>query len=228
MMDGVIDRRPRFIINCWIYTPHLRQWKYNIIYGIAGIIIETTGLADPAPVAQTFFVDEEISKLVRLDAIITVVDSKHIGSKLNEVKPEGVENESVEQVAFADKIILNKMDLVTPEEAAAVKSQLRGINKEVEIIEATNSKVSPDLLFGINGFSLEKVLAKEPDFLDEGKEHQHDLSVTSVSFQCDEPLNVGHLQDWIQKLMKTKAANLYRYKGVMNVKGMDKKFVFQG
>ena len=132
------------------------------------IIIETTGLADPAPVAQTFFMDEVIAAKCRLDAIITVVDAKHIIQHLDEEKPEGVENESVEQVAFADRIVLNKIDLVTDiNEIAAVKARLRSINSVATIIESDHSRVDANLLLQIGGFSLDRVMEKEPDFLAE-------------------------------------------------------------
>merc|ERR1711975_192256 len=105
------------------------------------IIIETTGLADPAPVAQTFFVDEEVSKLCRLDSIITFIDAKFTGQHLDEEKPEGVENEAHEQVAFADVMVLNKTDLVTPDELEAIKTKLGGINQHAPILEAQYSQV---------------------------------------------------------------------------------------
>jgi G3E family GTPase len=192
-----------------------------------GIIIETTGLADPAPVAQTFFVDKDVAKLCRLDAIITVVDAKHIIQHLNEEKPAGVENESVEQVAFADKILLNKIDLVTPAEIEAVKQRLRSINSFVDIIETTKSRVDPRLLLGISGFSLDRVLKMDPSFLQD-VDHQHDKSVTSIGFQTEDHVNLGQLQEWISNLIQEKGVNLLRYKGVINVQGMDKRFVFQG
>lgn len=118
------------------------------------ILIETTGLADPAPVAQTFFVDEDVKANYELDAIITVVDSKHVGPHLDEVKPEGVENEAVEQVAFADKILLNKIDLVSDEEKAAVVEKIRSINKFADIIETRQSAVDLDRILGIKAFDL--------------------------------------------------------------------------
>ena len=106
------------------------------------IVIETTGMADPAPVAQTFFVEKEVSKFARLDGIITLVDAKHIEQHLDEVKPEGAENESVEQVAFADRMILNKTDLVSEDDLLRVEARLRGINKFAPIQRSTQSQVS--------------------------------------------------------------------------------------
>merc|ERR1712227_816508 len=96
---------------------------------IDAIVIETTGMADPAPVAQTFFVEPKVSKFARLDGIITLVDAKHIEQHLDEEKPEGAENEAVEQVAFADRLLVNKIDLVTEADLARVESRLRAINK---------------------------------------------------------------------------------------------------
>merc|ERR1712178_382502 len=148
-----------------------------------GIVIETTGLADPAPVAQTFFVDEEVEAFTKLDGIITLVDAKHIEQHLDEEKPEGVENEAVEQVAFADRILLNKCDLV-PEEAdlAKVEKRLKEINKFAPIIRSTKSIVSVDQILNIGAFDLNRVTEMEPDFLktDEGHDHEHDTTVSSL------------------------------------------------
>ena len=192
-----------------------------------GIIIETTGLADPAPVAQTFFVDEKIEKITSLDAIITVVDAKHIIQHLDQVKPEGVENESVEQVAFADKLLINKTDLVNAEELDQVKFRIRAINPSAEIIECQNSQVDPRRLLGIQGFNLNRVLQQEPAFL-EDQQHLHDQTVTSIAFQISEPINIGQLQYWISEILQTEGNDLLRYKGLINVAGMEKKYVFQG
>jgi G3E family GTPase len=125
------------------------------------IIIETTGLADPAPVAQTFFVDEDLQKVCYLDAIITMVDAKHIMGQLSQERPEGVENEAEEQLAFADKIILNKLDLV-PErsEVEAIKAHLRSVNPIAEIIETTQSHVAAERLMGLQAFNIKRVLEK--------------------------------------------------------------------
>ena len=143
-----------------------------------GIIIETTGLADPAPVAQTFFVDPDLEGLCYLDAIITMVDISHIDQQLDRERPEGVENEAEEQLAFADKIILNKMDLVTDRaKVDASIARIKKYNPLAEIIETTHGNVAADLLLGIDSFNLQKVLEKEPDFLDTGAEHQHDSPI---------------------------------------------------
>lgn len=192
-----------------------------------GIIVETTGLADPAPVAQTFFVDETIAKSCRLDGIITVVDSRHIMQHLMEEKPDGVENESVEQVAFADRILLNKIDLTTSEEREEIKKKIKSINDVADIIECQNSKVDPGLLLNIQSFDLDKILVKEPDFL-ENTDHEHDTSVSSVGIMSTDSINIAHFEEWIRGLLMTKGNDLLRYKGIINVAGMNKKFVFQG
>jgi len=195
-----------------------------------GIIIETTGLADPAPVVQTFFVDDDIKGMYSLDCVITVVDAKHIMERINEEKPEGVENESVEQVAFADKILLNKIDLVKDEkELANIETELKKINPAASIQRCEKGNIDPKELLNVNAFELDRVLEFEPDFLDEDGEHMHDESVTSVAIKkIGDPVNVNLMQRWIQRLVTVDGANLYRYKGVLAVKGMDEKFVFQG
>ena len=161
--------------------------------GIDAVIIETTGLADPAPVAQTFFVDPKVSKTYKLDGIITVVDSKHILPHLLKVVPEGAENEAVEQVAFADRIVLNKMDLVTEAEAQKVITEIKKINKTVEIIRSTNSIVPPHKLIKISAFNLEEVLKNEPEFLQDD-EHEHDQTVGSVSWRVVAEFDINLLQ----------------------------------
>lgn len=193
-----------------------------------GVLIETTGLADPAPVAQTFFVDDDIVDKYKLDGIITVADAKHIIQHLDEEKPEGVENESVEQIAFADRIMLNKIDLVSEEELDEVESKIKSINRFAPMYHTENSIIDPANLINIGSFDLEKTLEMDPEFLDTESEHEHDDRVTSTSSKFEGALNVNKLERWIGELMQTKGEDLFRYKGVLAVKGMDQKFVFQG
>ena len=193
-----------------------------------GVLIETTGLADPAPVAQTFFVDDEIVSKYKLDGIITVADAKHITQHLDEEKPEGVENESVEQIAFADRIMLNKIDLVSEEELDEVETKIKSINRFAPIYHTENSIIDPANLINIGSFDLEKTLEMDPEFLDTESEHEHDDRVTSTSSKFVGALNVNKLERWIGELMQSKGEDLFRYKGVLAVKGMDQKFVFQG
>mmetsp|Transcript_73869 Transcript_73869/g.102616 ORF Transcript_73869/g.102616 Transcript_73869/m.102616 type:complete len:398 (+) Transcript_73869:44-1237(+) len=193
-----------------------------------GVIIETTGMADPAPVAQTFFVDPEVQKIYHLDGIVTVVDCKHVLAHLKEEKPEGVENETVEQIAFADRIILNKTDLVDDAALEEVVTEVQKVNKDAELIKAQHSKVDPAKLLGINAFSLDRVLEMDPEFMNTDGEHQHDNSINSISWKFEGELNVNKMEMWISEMLQTKATDMFRYKGMLAVKGMDTKYLFQG
>ncbi|MBS73911.1 MAG: cobalamin biosynthesis protein CobW [Euryarchaeota archaeon] len=201
---------------------------YDRIKDFDGLLIETTGLADPAPVAQTFFVDDKVVERYKLDGIITVVDAKHIIQHLDDEKPEDVENESVEQLAFADRIMLNKIDLVSDDEIKEVESRIKAINGFAPIYHTQNSLIDPKELINIGSFDLERTLEMDPEFLDTESEHEHDQRVTSTSAKFEGELNVNKLDRWIGELMRTKGEDLFRYKGVLAVKGMDAKFVFQG
>jgi len=201
---------------------------YKRVEQFDGVIIETTGLADPAPVCQTFFVDEDIQRLYSLDSVVTVVDAKYILERLAEKKPEGVENEAVEQVAFADKILLNKTDLADEAELVKIEKALKTFNPTASIQRTLYSKVSPKDVLGIKAFELKRVLDFDPEFLDTDGEHEHDSSVTSLAVKVEKDVNMNMLNSWIGRLVTEDGANLYRYKGVIAVKGMDQKFVFQG
>ena len=206
----------------------LLNQMYERVKDFDGVIIETTGLADPAPVAQTFFVDDNIVERYKLDGIITVVDAKHITQHIDEEKPEGVENESVEQLAFADRIMLNKIDLVSEEELGEVEKRIKSINRFAPMYHTENSIIDPKELINIGSFDLERTLEMDPEFLDTESEHEHDERVTSTSSKFEGALNVNKLERWIGDLMQNKGEDLFRYKGVLAVEGMDQKFVFQG
>ena len=192
------------------------------------IIIETTGLADPAPIAQTFFVDDDMKRLFMLDAIVTFVDCKHTPAHLDEVKPEGVENEAVEQVAFADVLVLNKTDLVTLDQLAALRAKLKGINNGAKVLEAQHSRVPVKEVLGIRAFDLDRTLAMEADFLDTTAEHKHDNSVSSVGVCIEGEFNYDQFNDWLSTLLKEKGADIFRSKGILALSGTDERFVFQG
>jgi len=201
---------------------HKRKDKFDYV------LIETTGLADPAPVAQTFFVDDDVSAAYELDGIVTVIDAKHILQHLDEVKPDGVENESVEQVAFADRILLNKIDLVTEVELEEVTKKIQAINRSAPIVRTQNSVIDLDQILNIRAFDLKRITTElDPKFL-EDQEHQHDLSVSSVGIRFDGAISRMMLQDFISELMQTKGNDLFRYKGILDIKGSNKKYVFQG
>merc|ERR1712070_630836 len=193
-----------------------------------GVIIETTGLADPAPVAQTFFADDFVQQNMRLDGILTLVDAKHITQHLDEEKPEGVENEAVEQIAFADRILLNKCDLIEDEkDLAEVERRIRMINEKVPIKHTTNSEVDMEFVLGIHCFSLDKIIEMDDAFLEDSHDHQHDNRVTSVGIDVKGEVVQQKLNEWISWLLREKGVDLFRSKGVLAVKGMKQKFVFQ-
>jgi len=192
-----------------------------------GVIIETTGLADPAPVAQTFFADDYVQQHFRLDGILTLVDAKHVIEHLDDEKPEGVENEAVEQIAFADRILLNKCDLVDEKTLDEVERRIRAINEAVPMKRTTNSKVDMDFILGIHGFSLDKIITMDDTFLEDSNDHEHDPRVSSVGVDVPGEVAMDKLQKWIGWLLKEKGVDLFRSKGVLAVKGMKEKFVYQ-
>lgn len=191
------------------------------------IMIETTGLADPAPVAQTFFADDFVQQKLALDGILTVVDAKHLIFHLDEEKPEGVENESVEQVAFADRILLNKCDMATEEELVEVERRIHMINKGVKIQRCQYSQVDMNFILGIEAFSLDKILDLDDGFLADHQEHQHDDRVSSVGINVKGEVCQTKLNDWLGWLLKEKGVDIFRTKGILAVKDMPQKFVFQ-
>jgi len=198
-----------------------------------GVIIETTGLADPAPVCQSFFIEDEISKYYEIDAVLTVVDAKHIIQHLDEKKPKGVENEAVEQVAFADRILLNKIDLIEDHSYLdEVERRIKMINKYADIQRTQFKKEAPEMdsILGLKAFNLNRVTEMEPEFLNGDEEHVHDQRVSSIGFvlEANQQIELFKLQDWISTLIRDFNQDLFRYKGVIAVKGREKKFVFQG
>jgi len=195
-----------------------------------GIIIETTGLADPGPVVQTFFLDDKIPKLYRLDSVITVADANEIVGRLKEEKPQGVVNEAIEQVAYADKIILNKVDLVDENEQQLVNMEelIHKYNPTAPILRCRHGTVEPKELLNIQAFDLDRVLDFDPEFLDDIKFSNHDKSVIAVACKMEAEMNVALMSNWIHHLVHELGSNLFRYKGVLAAKGKREKFVFQG
>ncbi|MUG65507.1 GTP-binding protein [Paenibacillus campinasensis] len=185
------------------------------------VLIETTGLADPAPVAQTFFVDEEISEFYKLDAIVTVVDARHAGQHLDEG------HEAQEQVAFADVMLLNKTDLVSEEDLGQLEQRLRSMNQAAKIYRTQQSRIEIDRILGIGAFDLEKKLELEPGFLEEDH-HDHDDEVFSIFFRESRPLDLNKVERFINKWLVDHGTDTFRYKGVLNIKGTNKRVVFQG
>jgi len=191
------------------------------------IVIETTGLADPAPVAQTFMADAFVQKFTRLDGIVTVVDAKHIIQHLDDEKPEGVENEALEQIAFADRVLLNKCDLVAQAQLEEVDKRIRSINRVVQIQRTVKCEVDLDFILGIHGFDLDRTLANDATFLDDGGEHQHDDRVSSVGIDLPGQVDICKLDNWLGDLLRDHGKDIYRAKGVLAVRGRKERFVFQ-
>jgi len=192
-----------------------------------GILIETTGMADPAPVAQTFYVDDDVKSFARLDGIVTLIDAKHIEQHLDEEKPEGAENEAVEQVAFADRMLLNKTDLVSEEDLVRVEARLKAINKFAPIQRCQQSNVSVESVLDIRGFDLKRVLDMDPEFLTSDGDHAHDSNVSSLSILQEGEVDLDLVQAWVGDLLQNKGTDIYRMKGVLAIAESDKKFVYQ-
>jgi G3E family GTPase len=213
------------------------------------IIVETTGLADPAPVAQTFFIDENVGRRTKLDAVVTVADAKWLNERLKDAP------EAKNQIAFADVILINKTDLVSPEELSEVEARIRGINPYAKVHKAEHAKVPLDAVLGRNAFDLDRILDLEPEFLDSedhdhhhhhhhdhehgdhahahahapaGLKHYHDEDMQSISLHTDRPLDPDKFFPWVQDLVQKEGPNILRCKGILAFKDDDERFVFQG
>lgn len=185
------------------------------------VIIETTGLADPAPVAQTFFVDDTITEHYILDAIITTVDAKHGSQQLDK------HHEAQEQVGFADRLLLTKTDLVSNDELTALRQRLTQMNPRASIKNAMHGETDIADIIDIHGFHLDSILEIEPDFLNDVA-HEHDDNITSFVFSEDRPLDPDKLETILEVIVQTFGTELMRYKGILNVDGMDHRIIIQG
>ena len=208
------------------------------------IILETTGLADPGPVAQTFFVDEDVRAKTRLDSVTTVVDAKHILLRLVDSR------EAREQVAFADQIVLNKTDLVTPSELSEVEGRLRRLNPLAPIHRAERSSVDLRLILERGSFDLDRILDLEPAFLNPehgepghvhdatcGHDHagsthagghaHEDQDIQGVALTSERPLDGPRTTQWLNTLLQLQGPDILRAKGILDVKGEDRRLVFQ-
>jgi G3E family GTPase len=210
------------------------------------IIVETTGLADPAPVAQTFFVDENVGRKTKLDAVVTVADAKWLKDQLKDAP------EAKNQIAFADVIIINKTDLVSAAELDEVEGRIRAINPYAKVHRTERCAVPLREVLGRNAFDLDRILEIEPEFLetedhhhdhahdhghDHGHDHQHhagglkhyhDEEMQSVSLKADTPLDPDKFFPWVQTLVQEEGQNILRCKGILSFKDDPKRFVFQG
>jgi G3E family GTPase len=212
------------------------------------IIVETTGLADPAPVAQTFFMDENVGRKTRLDAVVTVADAKWLSERLKDAP------EAKNQIAFADVILINKTDLVSSDELSDVEARIRGINPYAKLHKTERAKIPLDAVLGRNAFDLDRILDLEPAFLEDepdhhhhheqgdhhhdhdhkhaqahgGLKHYHDEEMQSISLRTDKPLDPDKFFPWVQDLVQKEGPNILRCKGILAFKDDDQRFVFQG
>jgi G3E family GTPase len=207
------------------------------------IIVETTGLADPAPVAQTFFMDENVGRKTKLDAVVTVADAKWLNERLKDAP------EAKNQIAFADVILINKTDLVSADELSDVEARIRGINPYAKLHKTERAKIPLDAVLGRNAFDLDRILDLEPAFLegDEhdhhhdhdhehddhkhahgGLKHYHDEEMQSISLRTDTPLDPDKFFPWVQDLVQKEGPNILRCKGILAFKDDEQRFVFQG
>ncbi|MBD1864484.1 MULTISPECIES: GTP-binding protein [Trichocoleus] len=184
------------------------------------LVIETTGLADPAPVIQSFFVDEAMHSKTELDAVVTVVDVKHIWNHWDS-------SEAQEQIAFADVIVLNKMDLVSSEQADVLEKRIRAANAIAKIHRTQNCELEIGAILGVKAFDLKNALSIDPEFLGEDA-HEHDETVTSISIVETGSVSSDKLTTWLNQLVQAQGQNIFRMKGILNVDDEDRRFVLQG
>ncbi len=186
-----------------------------------GIVVETTGLADPAPVAQTFFVDEDVRRKTRLDAIITVADAWHLLEQIDRAP------EAQEQLAFADVVLVNKVDLVEASSLAAVERRIRSINPYAVIHRTERCGIDLAQILGRDAFNLERILEVEPGFLTEEHAHEHDDGIASLSLVADRPMKPNRFVSWIQNVTQRFGPDILRMKGIASIEDDDRQFVVQ-
>lgn len=197
------------------------------------ILVETTGLADPAPVAQTFFTDEDVRRHTKLDGVVAVVDAKHVGQTL---KAGG---EAQEQIAFADVILLNKTDTVEPAELEDIEARVRALNAFAKIHRTNRCDVDLSNVLDRGAFDLERILELDAEFLhggghDHNHEHDHrpnpihNEDIRSVSISTERPVDAQKFDAWINDILMSQGQDILRTKGIFNVSGEDRRFVFQG
>jgi G3E family GTPase len=190
------------------------------------ILVETSGLADPNPVAATFFADHEVARQVSLDAIVTLVDAKHIGAHIEDPQLSGRDNQAVDQIAAADRIIVNKIDLVEEPAIRSVESSIRRINETAEIIRSSYAQVDLGRILGIGAFAPRATIDADPDFLDD--DHEHDPSVDSVSAVFREPFDEARLREYLGSLLAARGEDIFRVKGILAMAGEERRYILQG
>ncbi|MDE1182666.1 GTP-binding protein [Paraburkholderia sp.] len=175
------------------------------------LIVETSGLADPAPVLQTFLADPDVRKRVELEAVVAVIDALHAPSQLND-------DIAREQVVFADRIVINKTDVVAADALNALVETIRQLNPTATIEFASHSAIEVEKLLGVRSFSIDNLLAVEPDLLDEtAHDHEHDESIASCAFVLPGAIDAGRFNQWVNRLVQTHGQQILRMKGVLNL-----------
>jgi G3E family GTPase len=187
--------------------------------GFDYLLIETTGIADPGPVAQTFLNIPQLTKYVRLDSIITVVDAEQVAKQMKETET------AREQIAMADFILLNKIDLVAEPALAATEALIRDLNPHAEIFRTGHSRVNLAQLLDMNAFDVDRKLAVDPRFLDE-LEHRHHSDIASMAFRFDRPFVIERFQQFVQDISSKE--KVYRSKGIISIAGNPRRAVFHG
>ena len=186
------------------------------------IIVETTGLADPAPVAQTFFMDEAVGEKTKLDAVVTVADARWLKDRLKDAP------EAKNQIAFADVILLNKTDLVSEDELKKVEGKINSINRYAHIFRTQKSQIELNVILDKGAFDLKRILEFEPEFLHHGHDHNHEEEVRSLSLTADRPVDPDKFQKWMGALLQLRGGDILRSKGILAIDGAPKRYVFQG
>ncbi|ALL68353.1 putative metal chaperone, involved in Zn homeostasis, GTPase of COG0523 family [Paraburkholderia caribensis MBA4] len=184
------------------------------------ILIETTGLADPAPVASTFFVSDEVKSAARLDAFITVVDAVNFDRSLEE------NEEAREQLGFADIVLVNKTDLVQDEEVLRIEARIARLNPLAKVYRTTQAEIDPALVLATNAFQLDAKLQVDPLFLEEHA-HEHDASISSIVLREERPVDMNRFMSWISTLLQDQGGAILRSKGVFNASGFRERVLFQ-
>jgi len=199
----------------------LSEKRKNGVLEFNRVIIETTGLADPAPVAQTFFVENDISHDYVLDAIITLVDAAHGQNQLTD------HHEAQEQVGFADYILLSKTDLVTEDALSELKKRLKALNARAPISTVKFGVMDIKKILDIRSFSLDNILKIEPDFLSDVT-HEHDDNITSFVFRSEKPLMIEKMEMFLNRMISLFGNDMLRYKGVLYIKNETSRVTLQG
>ena len=192
------------------------------------ILIETSGLADPMPVAQAFFVDDEVLEEVALDAVVTLIDSKHIEQHLDDVRYDGINSQAVDQIVSADRIIVNKIDLVDEDTVDRIERRIRGLNQRSEIDRSSYAEVNLDAILGIQAFEISQRAASEPAFLENHFVHSHDPDVETCSVRIVGELDRELVEAAAREIAADYGADLLRWKGVLAIAGNDRRVALQG